>query len=62
MSGDEEQIANIFEEPGDYYRKTPSHTFQAFYFADGTELRLRLVGQSPLWVRKFICVDFVPCT
>lgn len=51
IESDASESLNIFDEPSDYYAKEKPASFQTHRFLDGREVELRLVGQSPLWVR-----------
>ncbi|GAM84387.1 hypothetical protein ANO11243_023810 [Dothideomycetidae sp. 11243] len=47
--GSDGHAIDIFQEPADFYQEEKPATFHTHRFVDGRELRLRLVGQSPLW-------------
>ena len=44
------QLDELFQEPSGYYQDEKPHTFAKYRTHKGEELKLRLVGQSPLWV------------
>ncbi|EXJ54182.1 hypothetical protein A1O7_09519 [Cladophialophora yegresii CBS 114405] len=50
-SDDDEASASldIFREPADFFQPEKPPTFVSYTLQDGNELRLRLVGHSPLW-------------
>ena len=54
MSDDDAQADTIdlFQEPDDFYEPEKPPTFIQYTLSDGRQLELRLVGHSPLWVRK----------
>jgi len=46
-----EDFQGLFEEPKDFFTKEKENTFENYSLQSGQELRLRLVGHNPLWVR-----------
>jgi nicotinamide N-methyltransferase len=50
---DEVEI-DIFQEPADFYQPEKQPTFASHQLLSGTELRIRLVGHNPLWVRYLL--------
>lgn len=46
---DSDEVLDIFKEPEGYRQPEKPFTFQEYKLQDGQTLRLRLVGQSPLW-------------
>jgi hypothetical protein len=42
----------LFQEPSDYYQPEKEPTFATHQLLSGKDLRVRLVGHNPLWVRK----------
>jgi hypothetical protein len=55
---DVENDSNLFKEPDDFYQQEKPPTFVDYTLADGRALKLRLVGQSPLWVRSYHVSSF----
>jgi EEF1A N-terminal glycine/lysine methyltransferase len=47
----------LFNEPDDYYEPEKPATVTQYKLNDGRDLSLRLVGHSPLWVRKWVAVE-----
>ena len=43
---------DIFQEPQGYYQPNKPSKFTEFELQDGRIISLRLVGESPLWVRQ----------
>lgn len=55
MTSDGEDLAEhgeLFHEPDDYYPPEKPATFVEHTLQSGQQLRLRLVGHNPLWVRS----------
>jgi len=50
MSDDGGEVGDLFQEPTDYYEEPKPATYFDHTFANGKSLKLRLVGQNPLWV------------
>ena len=52
VSGDEDEgeAGDLFAEPEGFYQAEKQPTFVTHKTLDGTEVNLRLVGSSPLWV------------
>lgn len=42
---------DIFQEPSDFYQPEKEATFSSHHLLSGKELKIRLVGHNPLWVR-----------
>src|SRR5581483_11817681 len=53
MSDSEPGIADIFQEPADFYQPEKEPTFASHKLRSGEEVQFRLVGHNPLWVRKY---------
>ena len=54
MTQEDEELAGhseLFNVPDDYYLPEKPATFVEHRLQSGQDLRLRLVGHSPLWVR-----------
>ena len=52
MSSDAEQEGiDLFQEPTDFYEPEKQATFASHQLLSGKELKVRLVGHNPLWVR-----------
>jgi hypothetical protein len=47
---DPADFGSLFVEPENFYEKEKPPTFVTHKLRSGEELRLRLVGQNPLWV------------
>lgn len=45
---------NIFQEPEGYYEAEKQPTFASYRTQNGTELNVRLIGHSPLWVGVYL--------
>lgn len=56
---DLEGSLEMFKEPKDFLAKEKEHTFQTHILQSGTQLRLRLVGHNPLWVRTSLYITCV---
>ena len=55
MASDYEDLpdhGDLFNEPDDYYQSEKPATFVEHTLQSGQQLRLRLVGHNPLWVRS----------
>lgn len=52
MPSDDEGFGDtdLFREPEGYYQPTPPATYVEYQLKSGELLKLRLVGQNPLWV------------
>jgi hypothetical protein len=50
-SSDDEGELGLFAEPEGYYQPEKEPTFAQHEMQDGRELKLRMVGHNPLWVR-----------
>jgi hypothetical protein len=50
MTETDAELDGLFVEPLDYYQNEKPHSFVQYLLHNGHELRLRLIGQSPLWV------------
>lgn len=50
-SDSDEGDISIFQEPSDFYEPEKEATFASHLLLTGKELKLRLVGHNPLWVR-----------
>lgn len=48
--GDSDAV-NLFQEPDDFYQPEKPATVTEYTLNSGEVIRLRLVGNSPLWVR-----------
>ena len=44
----------LFKEPEGYYKPEKVPTTASYTLVDGRVVKLRLVGESPLWVRHFL--------
>lgn len=49
-NGSDNEQADLFQEPEDFYQKDKPATNTTFVLKDGRVIQLRLVGHSPLWV------------
>ena len=47
----EEESLDLFQEPVDFYEPEKQATFASHQLLSGKELKVRLVGHNPLWVR-----------
>jgi hypothetical protein len=57
-SESDEGEVDLFQEPADFYQPEKQATFASHQLLSGTELRIRLVGHNPLWVRfLFVTTD-----
>ena len=50
MVPDDEDFESLFEEPEGYFEPEKPATFAEHTLCSGETLRLRLVGNNPLWV------------
>jgi EEF1A N-terminal glycine/lysine methyltransferase len=48
---DDAATPNMFDEPEGYFKPEATATLVSYQLVDGSELKLRLVGYNPLWVR-----------
>ena len=55
----DEEAIDLFQEPEGYYQPEKEATFVKHRMLNGEELELRLVGNSPLWVRKSRCSPLI---
>ena len=49
----------IFQEPPGYFKAEAPESYEEYALVSGQALRLRLVGQSPLWVALYIILKAV---
>ena len=49
-ASDDDEAADIFQEPPNYYAPDKEATFASHQLLSGKELTVRLVGHNPLWV------------
>lgn len=54
-SDSEDGGLDLFQEPSDFYQPEKEATFESHQLLSGKDLRIRLVGHNPLWVRDAAC-------
>ena len=50
----DEEVLDLFQEPTDFYEPEKQATFASHQLHSGKELKVRLVGHNPLWVRLYL--------